>query len=277
MRHEAMRTVMHRTLRVWCVFLGVLALHIGAGCRSAPSDNSLQTSEFEQVFGDLSESAPKQGDTRGWTIVLSTFSGPDAGERAERTAQALGGATWMRDLRVRMQEEGAVLSYGRYDAPGDADARRDLQRVRQTEVNGELPFQAAFLSPPERVEDAGGHPQLALSNVREEYGPNALYTLQVAVYESPDRDEAKRAAEQAALQLRREGELAFYHHGPHRSMVTIGVFRPRDYDPMTGEMSQELLDLKGRHPHNLYNGMGLREHGPRGERLQPSGLVLIPE
>ncbi|MFG0275896.1 MAG: hypothetical protein ACF8QF_12660 [Phycisphaerales bacterium] len=233
------------------------------------------TSEFDEVFGSGTQDAAKQGSSTGWTIVLAAFSGPDAGEQADAAASRIRAATWMADLRVKTRDEGAVLSYGQYPSPGDAGAKRDLERVRRTQMNGESRFLAAFLAPPDTP--VGANPAIALQNVREEWGRGAMYTLQVGVYESPNRQEAMRSAEQAALQLRREGELAFYHHGPSRSMVTIGVFRSEDYNLNTGRMAPEIIELKRRHPYNLFNGRGITERGSLGERLQPSGLVLIPE
>jgi len=272
-----MRTTIHQIVRRLAALPTVFILCIGVGCRSAPSDNSLLTSEFGEVFGEGAADAAKQGSSTGWTIVLAAFSGPDAGERADAAAARVRENTWMGDLRVRQREDGAVLSFGEYPTPDNRQAQRDLQRVRRTTLDEQNAFQAAFLAPPPDRRVEGSHPELALSNVRETYGPTALYTLQVGVYESPDRREAMRSAEQAALQLRREGELAFYHHGPSRSMVTVGVFSAQDYDLSSGRMSQEILDLKSRHPYNLYNGMGVKERGSLGERIQPSGLVRIPE
>lgn len=270
-----MQTTIHKFVRLALALPTAFMLSIGAGCRSAPSDNSLLTSEFGEVFGEGGQNGAKQGSSPGWTIVLSTYSGPDAGEQAAAAAQRIGAATWMADLRVKTRDDGAVLSYGQYPSPSDANAKRDLERVRRTQVSGESRFSAAFLAPPDTP--VGAHPEIALQNVRAEWGRGAMYTLQVAVYESPNPQEARRAAEQAALQLRREGELAFYHHGPSRSMVTIGVFRSEEYNLATGRMAPEIIELKRRHPYNLFNGRGITERGSLGQRLQPSGLVLIPE
>lgn len=271
-----MPTINRRNLLRLSTLPTVFSLCIGVGCRSAPSDNSLLTSEFSEVFSGGAQEGATQGSTAGWTIVLATFTGPEAADQAQAAANRIRTGTWMSDLRVRTLETGAVLSFGEYAAPDASDARRDLQRIRQTTLNEQEAFRGAFLAPPDRQTE-GSHPELALSNVREAYGADALYTLQVGVYESPNRQEAMRAAEQAALQLRREGELAFYHHGPTRSMVTIGVFRADEYDLASGQMSQEIIELKARRPYNLFNGRGITERGNRGERLQPSGLVLIPE
>ena len=120
------------------------------------------------------------------------------------------------------------------------------------------------------------------------FGSEALYSLQIAVYgrrdlpnpSEADLAETRKAAEQAAIRLRQEGEQAFYYHGPRMSMVTIGVFGIDDFDPQTPSYkSSRLLAAQKRHPYNLYNGAGIKEkRNPRSEgKLQPSNLVALPE
>jgi hypothetical protein len=252
------------------------AFSIGASCGSAPRDNSLLTSDFEEVFGVAGSGGEGAGASPGWTILLTAYSGEDAADRAREAAALIRAETGLTDLYVDQRPQRASVTHGRYTGPDDRQGQRDLARIRALRIGGNQPFASAFFSPP-RSGAQGGHPELALSRVKQEWGASALYTLQVGVYESRDRSEAMRAAEQGALQLRRQGEMAFYHHGPTRSMVTIGVFTARDYDLTTGEMSPAIIELRKRHPNNLFNGMGVRERGSLGERMQPSGLVLIPD
>ena len=89
------------------------------------------------------------------------------------------------------------------------------------------------------------------------------------------------------MELRREGELAFYCHGPNRSMVTIGIFGIEDFDPQKPAMtSPRLVELRKRYPYNLQNGQGVRRTATvttasgqraRVEKIEPSRLVAIPE
>jgi len=211
--------------------------------------------------------------------VLETYTGADGAELARARAESLCSALGRGDIRVRRAEGGAAVvmgSYARYDAPG---AQRDLEFARRVTVGGRRPYARAFLSPPPTVTDPGETPQLSLTRAREQYGRRAVYTLQIGVYESRDPEVAKRAAEEAALSLRNAGDLGFYYHGPTRSMVTVGVFGPDDYDETLGIRSPALAALRDKYPLNLLNGQFpiiVRREGGR-ESEQRSLLVRIPE
>ncbi|HBS29300.1 MAG TPA: hypothetical protein DEB06_07580 [Phycisphaerales bacterium] len=116
-----------------------------------------------------------------------------------------------------------------------------------------------------------------LATARQAFGPAAGYSLQVAVYESAKREDAKRAAEAAAAQLRRDGELAFYFHGAARSSVTVGIFGDRDFDASLQPRNPAMIALQQRYPLNLLNGQfPIVERSDGVERQQPSTLVRLP-
>jgi len=267
--------------RVTAALLGAALL---AGCAGG-GDSGLTRGERQALGGEMREVFKPAGTSatggedaygRGWRIVLGTVSGPDAMERANEALANLREEANLPEAYVEPQGDGAIIAYGSFDDPESRSAQQALRRIRDIEVRGVVVFGSAFLAPPPSGRD-GARPELNLARVGEERGENAVYTLQVAVYESDDRGEAMRAAEQAAVAYRRDGEEAFYYHGPNRSMVTIGVFGPDDYDPNGGVMDQELADLRDRHPHHLYNGQGVRERLAGGEaRMQPTRLVRIP-
>jgi hypothetical protein len=184
------------------------------------------------------------------------------------------------------------LAFGRFDSPDEPAAREALDALRAIEIEGERPFAGAVLAPPSPDLLTGSLPQFDLRTVKEKFGPDALYTLQIGVYGRADRTppesaelaEYRRTAERAVYDLRRQGEEAYYYHAPNRSMVTIGVFGPDDHDPRTpGLESNRLSDTRLRHPHNTLNGQGIRERipnrpadDPTGWKLQPSALVGVP-
>ncbi len=258
-----------------CVLLVSCASGSDSGRRSAQDLRD----EGREVFGrDAGGGALEPGRRGGrWTIVLASFGGDSAFERAQAFLIQVQQSTNLRDAYVAERPRGVIVAYGGYDAYDEPRAVRDLERVRTTQMQGRNLFQRSFLSPNSTAIGRGSIPELNLATVRERFGSSARYTLQVGVYESPDAREAARSAEEAAVALRRDGELAFYYHGPTRSMVTIGVFNDGDFNIETGEMSPELLAAQQRHPNNLLNGMGLRETMPGGRtRLQPSQLVQIP-
>lgn len=277
-----MDTPTHSGNLVSSVLLAVIASGAASaplgGCAGGEARTGPDGAELRAVLTPNAGSRSEPGyerDASGWTIVLAAYTGPAARESAESAAVGIGAIDGLAGARAEHRSTGSTVVYGKYDSYDDRRATRDLARIRAIRVEGRQPFARAFLAPP-RTAPAGRVPQINLTSAREAYGSGLLYTLQVAVYESPNRQEAMRSAEQAALQLRQEGEQAFYYHGPTRSMVTIGVFTPRDYNLQTGEMSPELVDLRRRQPHNLYNGMGIRQTGRLGSGMQSSELVQIP-
>ena len=195
--------------------------------------------------------------------------------------------------RLEKRDKATVILYGRYDGPDSSKARKDLARIRTLKIDGSQPFNAALLSPPAPKNLAGSIPEFDLRNAKKLFGKDkALYTLQVAVYGKGNRSAAsesdlktfRKAAEQATVLLRRDGELAFYYHGSEMSIVTVGIFGQDDYDPLNkpGVESPAMVQAKQLHPLNLLNGKGIREYfrqtdGSSVDRLQPSQLVAVPD
>ena len=258
---------------LWGLSVGLLV--VATAC-SAPQEggSAAYRDDFQRVFGDASE-ASREGREAPWAILLNVHSGRGAMERAEEAAAAMRERFGLASARAVPRSGGAVVVFGGYDSPGDQTAQRDLQRIQAIEAGGARPFRTAFLSPQGGPAE-GSHPELNLNNARANHGQGAKYTLQIAVYESADRQESMKAAEDAALELRREGEMAFYYHGPTKSMVTLGLFGDRDYDPGSGRQSAAIRELQSRYPHNLLNGRTIIERRVGGERTQPSALVAVP-
>lgn len=194
----------------------------------------------------------------------------EAQQRASTLASMLGRS----DVAVRQSARGAAVLLGSYPSSDDAQAQSDLKYVRGLSIRGTTPFARAYFVPPEVKADEGSNPKQSLAGLRRERGPGKLYTLQIAVYESDDMNEARRAAEQAVTQLRNEGEAAYYHHGPNRSMVTVGVFTAQEFDPADGVYPPRLTELQRKYPNNLVNG---RTATAGGGRTVPSVLVEVPE
>jgi len=259
-----------------CLAAALGGLLAASGCGSdggSTSGAAAYRGEFAEVFDG--RAAPEAG--KPWAILLGVYSGPGAMSRAElAAARARGGEAGLSSARAFPREKGgAVLLFGGYDDPGDRAAQRDLERVKGLVVDGARPYRGAFLTP-QGGPPEGSNPELDLNQARERHGQGAEYTLQVAVYQSETRGDAVRAAEEAAAELRRGGDLAFYYHGPTRSMVTVGLFGERDFNPETGRRSSELQRLQERFPHNLLNGRTIIERRVEGERTQPSTLVRVP-
>lgn len=251
-----------------------------AGCASSPSSDS--PAAAPAPTRDSSPSGTPSATAfpdAGWTIVLAAFSGPDARGQALAAAENLRSvAPSIGAVRVQDRGRGAAIVTGSYRSPGDAAAQRDLARIREFTINSGTPFASAFLAPPVGRPDPGNTPQYHLSRAFVEFGAQSRYTLQIAVYESPNQNEARRAAEQAAAQLRADGEPAFYYHGPSRSMVTLGAFTAAEAGLDTGLPGPILAEFQRRHPYNLFNGRQLLQRMPGQSRQvpQPSFLVEIP-
>lgn len=229
---------------------------------------------FQQPSGvDPADSAT--GAT-GWSIMLETFKGKDAAQQAGVRQQDIAGLLRRSDVSVRTTDSGAAVVVGSYRSPADPSAKHDLKMIRELDIGGGVrPYTNAFLVAPGGY-DPGQSRELDLASARRRAGGGKFYTVQIAVYETPDKpEEAKRAAEKAAQVLREQGEKAFYYHGPRRSMVTIGLFPARDVDEKSGRArNPEIARIKQAFPLNLLNGQY-----PiliSRDRQQPSELVKVP-
>ncbi len=295
------------------VFLGVLAITLSTTgalgqFNVRPKDDKKQTparqrdlerfrDEAADVLAPLTAGSPRgaNADTAAyWSIVLVAFAGDTQAENAELGLAKVVTEAGLTGAFVEKRDRATVIAYGRYEGPNDPTAIADLERLRTMRVGGQRPFESALLAPPDPSHLKGSLPELDLRNAKELFGKDrALYTLQVAIYGRGDRSrsspdevaEFRKAAEQAAVLLRRDGDLAFYYHAAERSMVTVGVFGQDEYDPLhrQGIEGYELMQARERHPLNLLNGKGIRERIPGTKddkrssfRLQSSMLVAVP-
>ena len=254
-----------------------------AGCEtpsSADRDSELSR-EGRLVFSDSARGSTgrnveaRGADGEGWGVVLEFFSGAGHVERARQRRDQISRLTGRSDVFVRVRTRGSVIVLGSYPGPDDQRAQRDLKRMQSMAIAGRRPYERAYLAPPPPPPpDMGKIPELNLLSAKRLAGARALYTLQVGVFESPQRERAKRGAERYALELRQQGEMAFYYHGPTRSMVTIGIFGEEAYDAEAQRVSLGVQALQRRFPLNLLDGED--EIPEPSGRAQPSMLVRIP-
>jgi hypothetical protein len=253
------------------------------------------STEGSEVFGTKKPSAP--GTDTSWTIVIVSTMGPGMEHDAQLALEKVRTKGSLPQAFVEPRGRSMVVAYGHYPGPDSKEAQADLKRIQSMEIDGVNPFASAILAPPPYDSLPGSVPEYDLSTLKQRRGKDALYTLQVAAYARldgkppTDKDlaEFRSAAERAVVELRREGEEAFYHHGPTKSVVTVGVFGPKDVefvhkDPHnpndTGEWRESMAvkEAKRRHPLNLVNGAGMKEKylGQAEAHLQPSRIVVIP-
>ncbi|MEM8758429.1 MAG: membrane lipoprotein lipid attachment site-containing protein [Planctomycetota bacterium] len=265
------------------ILFGTLILVVLTGCSGGSpeggGDLGGARSEGQRLFGGGNGGGDPQ-DADEWSIGLMVFMGPERQSAAEDAAADLRSRDrLLRAAFVVDRGERALVMVGRHPSPRTAEAVEALERVRRIRLDGERPFEEAFFVPP----PSGEAGDLDLRSARERFG--ALYSLQIGVYGKPggatpsERElaEIRATAEDAARRLRREGELAFYFHGPSLSMVTVGALRQDDIEGQTPAVAL----LRERFPHNLLNGQGVRQRvqtqsGPQWQ-MQPSFAVAIPE
>ena len=252
-----------------------------AGCASTPQ-NDPPVSEGKKLFGGTGSAT--SDNLNFWTIGLKPFAGSDARQQAEREISALSRVRGLEQVFIMESGSRAVICIGKETSPSSTEAIALLDRVRKVRIDGQTPFAKAFYIPP----SGQAQSNLDLRSAPTTFGPSAVYTLQVAAYgradgRAPtDRDirDARQKAEEAVDELRRQGELAFYYHGPSMSMVTVGVFSHSDIQQES--LSYEIRSLMQRFPHNLYNGKGVSQtvtttDGTRQKIMQESFPVLIPK
>ena len=276
-----------------CLLIGIVFGGCQAGRggdREAPTP-AIDPADREALFGGPASARRGDPSREAWTIVVYGYRGEDRGAAARGALDWIARNTGMTGFRPEERGDATVIAHGRYTDPRGERALRDLARLRAVEVDGAYPFEGAILTPPAYA-GLGEHPEYDLRRARENF-PNAAYTLQVGFYGVPgrllselpakDQQEIRRAGEQAAVNLRREGELAFYYHGPTGAAVTVGVFIADDIDLTKQYESLQVRALRERFPHNLVNGKELRQRIRRSQSdregvwmTQSSRPVAIP-
>jgi hypothetical protein len=260
---------------------------------SAPTGHESSTfapiaAQTQEVLGTKPPPAAgaSAADT-SWTIVIVSASGPDADRLAGLALEKVRTVGGLPEAYIEHRGKAAVVAYGRYDGPSSKDAQRDLERLHTLVIDKETPFANAVLSPPPFETLPGSIPEYDLSTAKQRFGKNALYSLQVASYRrtdgkdptAKDLAEFRADAEKAAIELRREGDEAYYYHGPRMSLVTVGIFGDKDLDVRQPKKeSLRLTEARKKHPLNLVNGQGLKVkvRGQTEATLQPSTVIAIP-
>lgn len=243
------------------------------------------SSDASEVFG--AKKAPAPGTDSAWSIVIVSAVGDNMERDSQLALEKVRSKGGLPQAYTERRGKSMVVAYGRYPGPDAKEAQADLKRIQGMVIDGGTPFANALLTPPPYDSLPGSVPEYDLSTIKQRRGKNALYTLQVAAYTRMDSKQAsaqdlaefRAAAEKAVVELRREGEEAFYHHGPRMSVVTVGVFGEKDVDPVhAGKESMVVQMARQRHPLNLVNGQGVKvkARGQTEAQLQPSRIIVIP-
>jgi hypothetical protein len=195
----------------------------------------------------------------------------------------------LRDAAVRRLGQGSALVVGRFESASDASAQAELKRVKAIERNGQKPFAGAMLL--RTASDAlSGPPQPHdLRTLRAKF-PNVrpLFSLQVAAWatlgdKKSSYDDMRAAAEKYCAELRAKGHESWFLHDEdtETSIVTVGHFDRRAYDPKSTLFAPEVEDMMRAFPANLVNGepllIPIDPRNPSGKtKPQPCRLVEVP-
>lgn len=237
-----------------------------------------------------------------WGIRCITLTTPDRFKQAEAYADALKRVKGLQAKLVQIvhDESETAVFYGKYrrvygpDGPTDRyepNHLPDLELIRtlRSEAADVWPFRLASMDllPTHRPK----HPEWDVKNA------DGYWSLHVAVfYNTQDFRSRRTAAEEYCALLRKQGEEAYYDHGPVNSSVYVGTFPPdavtefRQENPLSGvvETSRRMVDermiaAQKRFPESLQNGHKVVEvlRAPDGtvkERVPvPSFPVILPK
>jgi hypothetical protein len=284
-------------VRAAVLFVSVLLLTScgGSGNTKKPADATAahQNSQFDPIAAQGPEvlgtgkPAPAGGTDTSWSIVIFSAVGDSMEQDAQKALEKIRTVGGLPQAYMERRGKSLIVAYGKYPSADAPQAQQDLKRIQGLKINEDTPFAAAVLAPPVFDSLPGSIPEYDLSTLKQRRGKAAMYTLQVGAYARMDGKEPSQqdlasfrgAAEKAVVELRREGEEAFYHHGRNMSVVTVGVFGDKDVNPVVaGQDSMIVTMARKRHPLNLVNGQGVkvRTRSQVEAQLQPSRIIVIP-
>ena len=252
-----------------------------SGAGQAPSQSATRTSGATPA---------RDGGKGRWSVILATFSGGDhAAKAAAFRGQIVTQYPELRDAAVRRVGKGSAIVSGRFEGPDESAAQAELKRVKAIERNGKKPFGGVMLMRTS-AEDASGPPKPHdLRTLRAQFPTvRPLFTLQVAAWSTfgekgLDYDDMRLAAENYCAELRKRGHDAWFLHDEdsETSIVAVGRFDRRAYDPKSTLFAPEVEELMRQFPANLVNGEPLLipvdPRNPNGKtRPQPCRLVEVP-
>lgn len=278
-RHAAARCRRARGRAALAVILWLVAGAFAGGCELEYREISSGWDQFPQ---DPQPENPGEGvglNAEGWTIVLHQFTGPARDEEASEMMRWLEQEARLGDLWIGQSGGLASVYRGRY--ADQRSARRALRRTQRVRVDGEQPLRNAVLAPLGSRRAAADDP-LDLSQ------HSGQFSLQIGYFDEQFAGDRREAAEQVVADLREAGHEAYFYHGPHRSLVTLGVYAyegafvsrddPRAPGATVDAYAPHIREKQQAFPYNLGNTLELleRQQGdqPDGD-VQPSALVRV--
>lgn len=272
---------------VACAFASILLLTAMSGCytervvndsfsdlRGISDKPEAPADSLSDRFGrDFAPSAARIESSHA--ILLATFEGKTQQAEATRLMHRLQRELAVPDLWLRQTSDKTHLYRGVYMSDIGPGPEGDLRQTRLLQLDGTRPFEHVQV-----LKLTTAAPASTDEMNLKRYAGQGFYSLQVAVYDDDFGAGFREAAERAAKTLRDDGDAAFFYHGPHRSMVTVGLFTYDEawVDRIGGAAtySAQVRDLQARYQFNLHNGRTVIEKSA-GQRLgeQTSSLVQI--
>lgn len=275
--------------RVWarilaCMGAGlVIALACGCMRERVTQDGWGWVRDSEWADSRKTKASIRNADTShsqgGWAIQIAAFEGRNRQREARQLAKLAQLHSRIADIwleEVPASKDAKTLGKvrvlaGHYRSNDDWGAMEDLNHLRLVAVEGDYPFVGSELIP------LGN----ALTGGDSEYDLKryvGMFTLQIGFFDSAAGEEFRKLAEQAVKDLRTKGEQAYFYHGPHRSLICLGLFTENDFTEEGGTRTYgpRIRELQSKHPYNLANGYTMIEK-QQGQVLgeQPSFLVRV--
>jgi len=269
----------------------------------APKTNSAKKGEAMKLeatkaskpaAADAGKPAPAVSDDASskahWSVIIATFADTDHVARANAMkSQLMQQYPELGQVTVRRVGKGSAIVLGRFAGPDDPAARPELKRIKAIERDGRKPFAGAMLMRTTADDTSGPRKPNDLRNLREKY-PNVrpMFTLQVAAWstlgeKNADYAPMRQAAERYCAELRQKGHEAWFLHDSdsETSIVTVGHFDRRAYDPKSTLYAPDVEDLMRQFPANQLNGEPLMipvdPKNTNGKTVpQPCRLVEVP-
>lgn len=221
-----------------------------------------------------SPAAPKPNrSSNKWAILIQSLEGPGHYTQAQRLIQRLATEAHLPDLWLQNRDNQTHIFRGLYADPNDPAARSDLRQTRMIKLADQRTFGSAELIP------LGGGSQTATADPLDLRRHTGMYSLQIGYYDEDFGPDFRKAAEQAARALREQDKVeAYFYHGQHRSMVTIGLFTDDDFEQQGVQRvyGRHIKALQEKYPFNLGNGRTvIQTIGGQNAGEQSSFLVRV--
>ncbi|MFA6133344.1 MAG: hypothetical protein WC869_04925 [Phycisphaerae bacterium] len=181
-----------------------------------------------------------KADEGSFTILLFTFPGSDHVKNAAQGKEETAKYTKWKNLQVVNKADTSDLIMGRFRSPREAEPTLKKVRAYKTPANIQL-FAHAILIPVPGTDF--GPPEWNILKT------NAAFSVAMAeFYDVPEASYVgrKKLAVDCVSLLRKDGEEAYYYHGPVKSIVCVGCFTEEDYPAVwsAGKRTREIRNAR---------------------------------